>query len=146
MAFTGVIDEGKQPGERISFDNVGYLWRPRDLLTQVYGWGTAGFDAELLLRRVGNLAACLNIPVALISCSDKYHDIDPDVDTSGNPVPLNLGVPVIRQVLNGAGSRLALSANIAIDALQKGFKAHTLDAVILVSLYEMNPPPATSPG
>ncbi len=101
LALSGIVDESKPPGERLILQNVKYLWRPRDLLAEVYSWGTTAFNAELLLQRVGTLARSLAAPVVLASPSDSYGDLDPDVDTKGKPAPGILIVPLINEALNG---------------------------------------------
>ena len=102
LTLFGIVDEMKPPGQRLISRNIELLWRPKNLLSDVYGWGTSapGFNAEVFLRRVGTLARSFGAPVAIVSGSTAYHSLDRDVVPKSN-IPTVLLVPLVKGLLQG---------------------------------------------
>src|SRR5262245_42231790 len=82
LALLSVVDESRPPDQRFIWDNLKYLWHPRDLLPDVYKWNTTEFRSEVLIRRAGNALGGLGAPVTLTVLSDAEH-----AALDSNPIP-----------------------------------------------------------
>jgi len=101
LGLIGVIDETKPSGRRIDWGRIDNLSDPPSVMTNVYGWGTANFDADRFLRRIANLSSALGSHVtSRVLADDAYKTLDPASAQAGIAAPFVLMVPLFRRVEN----------------------------------------------
>src|SRR6266550_1113896 len=110
LALLDVINEENQPGQRIQPDNIKYLWRPKQLLPDVYRWNS-DFSSQLFLRRVATLGRVLGAPISISAPSDAAINDLGLLDPVTGEVTSVLIVPVLR--INNADVWFAAGFNVA---------------------------------
>jgi len=98
LAFLGVVDEERAPGQRLDWDKLEHLWKPRQLLPAEYGWGSATFNGAKLLRRVANITASLGEALPRAPLGSNVHAALNPGGTGNDPVPNALVVPIASRV------------------------------------------------
>lgn len=102
LALIGVIDESKSPLSRLTWGNLKYLGRPRELMREIYRWGSEDFDGDRLLEQFANAAAAFGAPVSYNAVAEaKRSIIDPHhtADWQGH---LALAAPLLHKIVGPA--------------------------------------------